>query len=46
MKLAARKVREQGALRKLFEVIGPRYAARSGGYSACAAWRFPLDARR
>ena len=26
-------VREQGALRKLFEVIGPRYATRNGGYT-------------
>ena len=33
MRLAARVVREQGALRKLFEVLGPRYAARSGGYT-------------
>ena len=33
MNLAARIVREQGALRKLFEVIGPRYATRNGGYT-------------
>ena len=33
MNLAARIVREQGALRKRFEVIGPRYATRNGGYT-------------
>ena len=33
MNLAARIVREQGGLRKLFEVIGPRYATRNGGYT-------------
>jgi len=33
MRLAARVVREQSALRKLFEVLGPRYAARRGGYT-------------
>ncbi|KAJ8600050.1 hypothetical protein CTAYLR_001826 [Chrysophaeum taylorii] len=31
--LAATIVREQGALRKLFEVLGPRYAERRGGYT-------------
>ena len=33
MQLAAKIVREQGALRKLFEVLGPRYATRNGGYT-------------
>ena len=33
MQLAGRIVREQGALRKLFEVLGPRYATRNGGYT-------------
>jgi len=31
--LAAAIVREQGALMKLFDVLGPRYAGRSGGYT-------------
>eukprot|EP00633_Aureoumbra_lagunensis_P004140 CAMPEP_0197306018 /NCGR_PEP_ID=MMETSP0891-20130614/2475_1 /TAXON_ID=44058 ORGANISM="Aureoumbra lagunensis, Strain CCMP1510" /NCGR_SAMPLE_ID=MMETSP0891 /ASSEMBLY_ACC=CAM_ASM_000534 /LENGTH=146 /DNA_ID=CAMNT_0042787719 /DNA_START=35 /DNA_END=475 /DNA_ORIENTATION=+ len=33
MKLAAAIVREQMALFKLFQVLGPRYAERNGGYT-------------
>lgn len=32
-RLAARKVRDKEALRKLFDNLGPRYANRSGGYT-------------
>ena len=30
---AAGKLKEDAAVRKLFDVLGPRYAARSGGYT-------------
>ena len=32
-RLAARKVQDAGALAKLFDSIGPRYAERAGGYT-------------
>ncbi|MDH4130818.1 MAG: 50S ribosomal protein L17 [Gemmatimonadota bacterium] len=32
-RLAAQKVRERGALTRLFTEIGPRFAARPGGYT-------------
>jgi len=32
-RLAARKVRDNDVLRKLFDNIGPRYANRNGGYT-------------
>jgi len=32
-RLAARKVEDAGALAKLFDSIGPRYAERAGGYT-------------
>ncbi len=32
-RLAARKVEDAGALAKLFDNIGPRYAERAGGYT-------------
>lgn len=30
---AARRIRDKEALKKLFDTIGPRYAARPGGYT-------------
>ena len=32
-RLAAREIHDAGVLKKLFETLGPRFAARSGGYS-------------
>ncbi|MEM6439575.1 MAG: 50S ribosomal protein L17 [Pseudomonadota bacterium] len=32
-RLAASKIRQDAAVKKLFEVLGPRYAERSGGYA-------------
>lgn len=32
-RLAARRIRDKQALKKLFEQIGPRYADRPGGYT-------------
>lgn len=43
MRLAARIVREQGALIKLFEVLGPRYAERSGGYTRILKLQKPRE---
>jgi large subunit ribosomal protein L17 len=32
-RLAAARLRDETVVKKLFEVIGPRYASRSGGYT-------------
>ena len=32
-RLAAAKIRQDAAVKKLFETLGPRYAERNGGYS-------------
>ena len=32
-RLAASRLRDESSVKKLFEVIGPRYAERSGGYT-------------
>lgn len=32
-RLAASRLRDEASVRKLFEVIGPRYASRNGGYT-------------
>ena len=32
-RLAVSKIRDEGAVKKLFETLGPRYEAREGGYT-------------
>src|SRR3990172_7079217 len=32
-RLAARSIQDRGVLKKLFDVLGPRFAQRNGGYS-------------
>ena len=41
-RLAMSKIRDEAAVKKLFDVIGPRYAERAGGYSRVlkAGFRF------
>ena len=41
-RLAAARLRDEAVVKKLFEVIGPRYAARNGGYTRVlkAGFRF------
>ncbi|MEO1688735.1 MAG: 50S ribosomal protein L17 [Pseudomonadota bacterium] len=41
-RLAISKIRQEEAVKKLFDVLGPRYAERSGGYSRVlkAGFRF------
>jgi large subunit ribosomal protein L17 len=41
-RLAAARLRDEAMVKKLFEVIGPRYASRSGGYTRVlkAGFRF------
>ena len=45
-RIAMSKLRDDDMVRKLFEVLGPRYKERSGGYTPRAQGRLPLRRQR